>query len=244
MKPQTSSKWFWTTFLGLWIFTVAVVCRALIFSNFRFNPKPIGDFEAELNGSKQKNEVWVNTGRMKDVQAELTKEWINQGWNPVAQGMDFAPTLLGLGNSTDVLSPYLQIKMFEKDENYRTLSLLEDSEQCQTYGWVSETPKNILDLSQARAHWTFPFQPPDQAIRLYCQKSMNFQTAFIFLPSNQEPLKLFQDLCLSQNFEVRSLGQSNGRLSFILAKGNLRLLALLDYRQKENVISLVYFPKK
>lgn len=226
------------------VFTVVVFSRALIFSSFHFYPQPIGEFEAELNGSKQKNEVWVNAGNMKELQAELTKEWMKEGWTPVSQGMDFAPTLLGLRAAPDVLSPYLQMKMFEKSNAYRTFSLLEDSERGQTYGWVSETPKNILDLSQARAHWDFPFFPPSQAVRLYCQKSQNFQMAFIFIPANQDLTSLFLKLCVSQNFDLHPLGRSNDRPSYMLGKGKLRLLALLDYGQKENVISLVYFSKK
>lgn len=237
-------KWFWITFFGLTVFAISVFSRALIFSSFHFDPQPIGEFEAELNGSKQKNEVWVNAGSMKELQENLTKEWMKEGWTPVSQGMDFAPTLLGLEAAPDVLSPYLQMKMFEKNEAYRTLSLLEDSERGQTYGWVSETPKKILDLSQAQAHWDFPLAPPPQAIRLYCQKTSNFQMAFIFLSSKDDLVPLFKNLCFSQSFDLRPLGRNNDRLSYMLGKGKIRLLALLDYGQKENVISLVYFRKK
>jgi len=237
-------KWFWITFVGLVVFTVAVFSRAIIFSSFHFNPQLIGEFEAELNGAKQKNEVWVNEGSMQDLQEELTKEWSKQGWTVVSQGMDFAPTLLGTSKAPDILSPYLQMKLFEKNNSYRTLSLLQDSERLQTYGWVSETPKSILDLSQAQAHWNFPLTPPAQAIRLYCQKTMNFQMAFIFIPTQRDLFPLFQNLCASQHFALHSLGRSNDRSSYMLAKGNLRLLALLDHGQKEDVISLVYLSKK
>lgn len=244
MNTLKKFKWFWMAFTVLSVFTVAVFSRALIFSPFRFDPQPIGQFEAEINGSKQKNDVWVNMGSMEDLQAELTEEWSKEGWHPVHHGMDFAPTLLGLEAAPDILSPYLQMEIFEKKDSYRTLSLLQDSEKNQTYGWVSDTPKNVFDLSQAQAHWDFPFQPPLQAKRLYCQKNLNFQMAFIFIPPQRNLAAFFQKLSSFQNFELRYLGQSNDRASYMLSKGRLRLLALLDNGQKESVISLVYFAKK
>jgi hypothetical protein len=236
-------KWFWMTLLGLSIFTVAVFSRALIFGTHSFNPQIIGSFDADLNGLKQKNEIWVNSGNINDLQKELTQAWEKEGWAQVAQGMDFAPTLLGLNGMKDVLSPYLQMKLFEKGKMYRSLNLLQGSQNDQTYGWVSETPKDILDPSKAISHWDFPLRPPVQAKRLYLEKYMDCQMAFIFVPANLNPKTLFSNLCTDQNFELVSLGQTNERASFMLMKGHLRILAMLDYGSKENLISMVYFNK-
>jgi hypothetical protein len=225
------------------MFTIAVFSRALIFSPHHFSPQVIGTFDADLNGSKQKNEVWINSGSMMESQKELTQDWLKDGWAPVAQGMDFAPTLLGLDNAPDVLAPYLQMKMFEKDGVYRFLSLLQDSEKDQTYGWVSETPKKILDPSQALSHWEFPLMPPKNPSKLYLQKCMNCQMAFIFMSQNTDLTGVFKTSCANQDFDLIPLSRSNDRLSFMLKKGKIRILAMLDYGENENLISLLYFPK-
>lgn len=243
MKPARGKRWFWVTLAFLFLFTLSVCSWALIFSPLQFDPKILGHFESEMNGSKQDNLIWVNDGSLKDLQGLIEKDWARAGWKPVAQGTDFAPSLLGFEKNSEVLSPYLQMKVFQKNETLRALSLMQDSQGDRTYGWVAETPKDILDLAKARAHWDFPFTPPKSATRLICQRNPKFQIAFIFLPKSQNLPRTFQGLCEDQGFQTKPFQNSPGHLGYLVHRGPARLLALLDQDGKDDLISLVHFLK-
>lgn len=243
MTSKGKNKWFWFTFTFLTVFTLSVVSRALIFSPLRFEPKILGHFETEMNGSKQDNQVWVNDGNLKDLEKTIVQDWTGLGWKTVAQGMDFAPSLLGIGKTSEILSPYIQMKVFQKNDTLRTLSLMQDPQGDRTYGWVSETPKDVLDLERARTHWDFPFSPPKYAQRLICQKNPKFELAFIFLPPNGDLPKAFHQICSAQGFQIKPFQDAQNHLGYLLSRGSVRLLAILDAVEKEDRISLVCFKK-
>jgi hypothetical protein len=243
MTSKWKNKWFWFTFTFLTVFTLSVVSWALIFSPLRFEPKILGHFETEMNGSKQNNQVWVNDGNLKNLEKTIVRDWTGSGWKPMAQGMDFAPSLLGIGKTSEVLSPYIQMRVFQKNDTLRTLSLMQDPLGDRTYGWVSETPKDILDLEKARAHWDFPFTPPKYAQLLICQKNPKFQLAFIFLPTNRDLSKAFNQICLAQGFQIKPFQDTPDHWGYLLSRGSVRLLAILDATEKEDRISLVRFSK-
>ena len=243
MKRTTGHKWFWATLVSLSLFTLSVFSWALIFSPLRFDPMTLGHFESEMNGTTQDNVIWVNDGNLKGLQTLIEQDWARSGWHPVAQGTDFAPSMLGFGKGTNILSPYLQMKVFEKSDRFRTLSLMQDSQGDQTYGWVAETPKDILDPVKARAHWDFPFSAPKTATRLICQKNPKFRIAFIFLPKGGDLPEVFDGLCRNQGFQIKPFQDTPGHLGYLLQRGSARLMALLDPTGKEDLISLVLFEK-
>ncbi|HVZ80575.1 MAG TPA: hypothetical protein VHE12_07225 [bacterium] len=237
------NRWFWSTFSFLTLFTLSVFSWALIYSPLRFDPRTLGHFKTELNGFQQDNILWVNDGEPKALGSLIDREWAHSGWRPVAQGMDFAPRLLGLSDLPTVLSPYVQMRVYENTGSYRTLGLMEDPQGDRTYGWVAESPKGLLDLQKARAHWSFPFAPPRDAKRLIHQQNPKFELAFIFLPKTHDLDDEFERSCRSQGFETRQFQGTPDHSDYLLVKGQVRLLALLEPGTKEDLISLVRFEK-
>lgn len=243
MKRPAGNKIFWATLASLCLFTLSVFSWALIFSPLRFDPQVLGHFESEMNGSAQDNVVWVNDGTLRALQVLIEQDWGRSGWRPVAHGTDFAPSMLGFGKGTNILSPYLQMKVFEKNDTFRTLSLMQDSQGDRTYGWVAETPKDILDPVKARAHWDFPFSAPKNATRLIYQRNPKFRIAFIFLPKGRDLPEVFRTICRDQGFQIKPFQDTPGHLGYLIQRGSARLLALLDPAGKEDLISLVLFER-
>jgi hypothetical protein len=236
--------WFWGTFFFLVFFTGSIFSWALIFSPIHFEPKTIEKFETEFNGSIQKNQIWVNDGRLKNLLPVIARKWKEEGWISYANGLDFTSSLLGEVGDTGTIPENLRLNIFRKKGFFKTLGLWEPLNESKTYGWESEVPDSAFNPDRAKAHWTFPFIPPPNTSRLYCQKLKNFQIAFISFPPRENLVAFFQQLCASQGFSLRLWSQDDGQKVYVLFKNNRRLLAVLNSEEGRDSLSLVSLNKR
>jgi hypothetical protein len=232
-------NWFWGTLFFWFVLTGSVVCWALISAQLRFQPQTISHYETKLNGKTQKTELWVNQGRLTELAPIITKKFAKDHWEPCANGLDLTSALLGsLGDSFD-LSDQIQIKMFKKNGLYKALGLWQSKDTDETYGIISEVPGSILDLSQSKSNWIFPFPPPPDTIQLFSEKLGDLKIGFIFLPLNDEPVNRFKETCLASGFKQTFLREENNKKIFILVKNKTKILASLGIENNQNVISLI-----
>src|ERR1700679_3038701 len=145
-------KWFWSTLVFWALLTSSVVSWALISSPLRFQPQTISRYETKVNGKSQKTELWINQGRLTDLMPIIVKEFTNDHWEPLGNGLDLTSTLLGSISDSFVLSDQVQVKLFEKNGLYKTLGLWQSKDTDETYGMTSEVPNTIFNLSQAKSN--------------------------------------------------------------------------------------------
>ncbi len=234
-------KWFWGTFAFWVIFAGTVMAWALIYSPVHFAPKFLSQYETEINGLKQKNELWVNEGHLTALLPVITQNWLKDGWRPAGNNLDLTSAILGALDENTDLSDQVQVRVFQKKDFHKTLGLWEPTGENQTYGWVSEIPDKALNPSTAKSNWHFPFIPPENSNRLYCQKLKNLQIALITLPADTRFEDHFHESCINQGFTQNLWRNDPDKKSYILSKGKTRLLAVLTAEGNQDSISLAYF---
>ncbi|HTA76427.1 MAG TPA: hypothetical protein VK791_04655 [bacterium] len=232
-------KWFWGTLFFWILLATSVVSWALISTPLRFQPQTISRYETKVNGSIEKTQFWVNAGRLTELEPIIAKELENDHWVPAANGLDLTSVLLnGLGENLD-LSDQIQIKMFKKDGIYKSLGLWQAKETDQTYGMTTDIPGDILDLTQAKANWDFPFPPPAAAIQIVCEKLANLKIGFISTPLNVKPDLVINQFCLIGNLSQTLWQKEKDKISYILSGKKIKILAITSIEKDQNVISLV-----
>jgi len=231
-------KWFWFTLIFLFISTSSVISWAVIFAPIHFQPKIIEKFETQINGLKQKNEIWINQGSLEKLIPLIMEKWTNEGWVSEGSSLNLAPEFFGVLDESSSLDSKIQMKVFKKEKIYKTLGLLESADRNQTYGYVSEIPDAAFNPKQARARWKFPLLPPDTSDELFCQKLQNFQVAFISIPADKNPENTFNQLCLSQGFNQKIWRQEIDKKIYILTKGNKRIVAIISFEETRCHISM------
>jgi hypothetical protein len=232
-------NWFWATLAFLTVFTSAVVSWALIYAPVRFNPETISCFETQLNGVTQKHDVWICDEDLNRLLPSMVKKLQDEGWTAVGNGMDFAPALLGLSTGNDDFSHNLQIKIFKKNENTKTIGLWEPPGAEKTYGWTCDTLVPAGNRDFVRSHWNFPFQPPANADSFYLEEIKNLKIAIISMPRNETPSEQFQKICVSQGFQLTPFETGQPGSVFILTQAHHRLLAEIESNENQNLYSLV-----
>jgi hypothetical protein len=237
-------KWFWGTFLFLTIFTSTVIAWALIFSPVRFSPKTLQEFQTKINGTEEKNQIWVNEGHLKELLPVIVEKWDKEGWKIHGQKMDLTPAVLGLLDDSIDLEDNLQVRVFKKGDLYRTLGLWEPPGNDETYGWVGELPDRAFNPSLAVEKWDFPMAPPPNALRIYCQGLGNLKVALISLPPPRNFDDQFLAYCSSQGFTGKLWKKNEDESVYFLNQGGKKILAFLNMDEGEGHISLVSFDPK
>jgi hypothetical protein len=232
-------KWFWATLVFWTLLASTVVSWALISSPLRFQPQTISRYETKVNGQPQKTELWVNQGRLTDLMPIIVKEFINDHWEPLGNDLNLTSTLLGSISDSFDLSDQVQIKLFEKKGVYKALGLWQSKNTDETYGMTSETPNTTFDLSQAKSNWQFPFAPPPATTRLFYEKLETLKIGFIYLPSGNEPIQQFDQICSAQGFSQTLWQKANDKKISILSNKKIKILAIFNFEPHRNVISLV-----
>lgn len=232
-------KWFWSTLVFWTLLASSVVSWALISSPLRFQPQTISRHETKVNGQPQKTELWVNQGRLTDLMPIIIKQFTNDHWKSLGDGLDLTSSLLGSISDSFDLSDQVQIKLFEKQGLYKALGLWQSKDTDMTYGMTSEIPNSIFNLSQAKSNWGFPFAPPPAATKLFYENFENLKIGFIYLPIGDEPVQQFDQICSSQGFsEILWQKESNKKI-YILSDRKIKILAILNFEPHRNIISLV-----
>jgi hypothetical protein len=232
-------KWFWTTLVFWILLASSVVCWALISSPLRFQPQTISRYETKVNGQYQKTELWVNQGRLTDLMPIIVKEFKNDHWKPLINGLDLTSALLGSISDSFDLSDQVQIKLFEKHGLYKALGLWQSKNSDETYGMTSEVPNATFCLSEAKSNWGFPFPPPLDVTQLYYEKFEGLQIGFIFLPLNDEPINRFEQTCIALGYTQTLWRKENNKKVYILSNKKTKILAIFNVENNQNIISLV-----
>jgi len=232
-------KWFWGALFFWILLSGSVVCWALISSPLRFQPQIISQYENLVNGQPQKTEYWINQGRLTDLMPIITKEFINDHWQPMNNGLDLTPILLGsLSNAFD-LSDQIQIKLFEKNGLYKTLGVWQSKDTDETYGMTSEIPKTVFNLYRAKSTWGFPFPPPSATTQLFYEKLQNLEIGFICLSTGDKPIAQFDQTCSSYGYSQTLLQTEKNKKTYIISNKKTKILCILSLEDQRSVISLV-----
>jgi len=232
-------KWFWSTLVFWALLTSSVVSWALISSPLRFQPQTISRYETKVNGKSQKTELWINQGRLTDLMPIIVKEFTNDHWEPLGNGLDLTSTLLGSISDSFDLSDQVQVKLFEKNGLYKTLGLWQSKDTDETYGMTSEVPNTIFNLSQAKSNWGFPFPPPPSATQLFYEKLETLKIGFIYLPPGDVPVQQFNQICSRQGFSQTLWQNENNKKIYIISNKKIKVLAIFNFETHRNTISLV-----
>jgi hypothetical protein len=234
-----NQKWFWGTFVFLFILSVSVIGWALISSPLKFNPQLITHTEADFNGEKEKTDFWINQGRLIDLTPLITNEWTKDNWRPLGDGIDLTSVMLGsLGKGLD-LSNQLQIKAFEKKGLYRTLGLWQSKDADATYGVTSDFPKAAFNSNEAKSNWKFPIPPPASSTALFEVKLQTLHIGVILLPRSAEPFSAFNEACANKGFTQTLISEEKGKKVFLLSDKKNKILVVFSQEESHNSISLV-----
>jgi hypothetical protein len=232
-------KWFWVTLVFWTLLASSVVSWALISSPLRFQPQTISQYETKVNGQPQKTELWVNQGRLTDLMPIIVKEFTNDHWEPLDNGLDLTSALLGSISDSFDLSDQVQIKLFEKHGLYKAFGLWQSKDTDETYGMTSDVPNAIFNLSQAKSSWGFPIAPPPAATQLFYETLETLKIGFIYLPLGDEPVQQFNQICSNQGFSQILWQKKTDKKIYILTNKKIKILAIINFEARRNVISLV-----
>lgn len=236
-------KWFWITFLG-WCLIGAASAWALIYSPFRFDTKTISEFGAEINGYKAKSQIRVSTSSLGASLNSLSEELEEAGWKCVSRKLNLASILLGNPqNFKKSLDSLVQVQMFQNKDSYRLLGLWCDYNDHQTYQWVTDIPQKALK-SQKSSDVDFPLKPPVDAFNVLTIKTEKMEACSWALAASQRPLARFSNIYTSEGFSGRLWSEKPGEAVYILRRGSVKLLAVIQTETtKNNLISLVKLDK-
>jgi len=122
-------------------------------------------------------------------------------------------------NTPKSYRPYLdrvvQLRLFENRENLRVLGLLNNANDHQTYQWIAEMSKKVLEPQEASSV-DFPLEPPASASDIITVKLEKMETCAWSMPHSSD----FQALYSDQGFSGRILSVRNGGTVYLLQKGN------------------------
>lgn len=235
-------KWFWMTFGG-WCFITTMGAWALIFSPFHLNSKRISEFQVEINGYSALNQVLTSSFPIDRSLKAITGQWESEGWKSITNNFNMAPILMNIPEKYEKLaSSLVQLQMFEKNGDYRLLGLLNDMNSNQTYQWINEFPKKAI-RGQDPSKVEFPLKPPQTASNVFTIKSEKVKTCSWSVPVSFRIEDQFIHTYALQGFSGRVWSKRTGESIYILQRGSVKLLAVLNQSGNKNIISLVQLNK-
>ncbi len=122
------------------------------------------------------------------------------------------------------------------------LGLLSDFNDNQTYEWIAEIPQKALK-SPKPSEMDFPFKPPSPALDIMDVKSGKIEICRWSLMSSKDPNLQFSETYAAQGFSGRLWSKQNGESVYILQRGTLRLLAVVEADHEKILISVVKLDK-
>ncbi len=235
-------KWFWITFI-VWCLLGGVGAWALIFSPFSFTSTKVTEFKAEINGGTAESQILVSSASLGSSLDSLTKEWQAEGWNRVSGNLNLASILLDMPKGyARVLDSIVQVQMFQSKDSFRLLGLWSDFNDHQTYEWVTDVPQKIMK-SQKPADVDFPLKPPAKAANVLTIKSGKIEVCSWSLASQTESPAQFTSIFALEGFNSYLWSKQPGEWFYILNRGSIKLLAVVQTKGEENLISLVKLDK-
>lgn len=238
MKNQ---KWFWMT-LGTWCF-IAAGAWALIFSPFHLRSREISEFSVKVNGADEKNQIWACEVSVPKSLESLSHEWESEGWKCSTGKFNLASALLLLPpEDQEILAQVIQLRVFEKKHFYRLLGAINNPEENQTYGWTAEFPQAALQ-SQNPSKIDFPLKPPAGAFEILDLEFQKMAACSWSLPAVKNPRIQLQRIYTAQGFSGRLFAQQDGESVYILQRGPIKLMAVLEVADKKSTISVVKLDK-
>ncbi len=232
-----NQKWFWGTLIFLMLFSGSIVSWALISAPLRFGPQIISHFENDLNGQKQRTDIWVNQGRLTDLLPLVLSEMEKNGWK--SNGIDLSSALLGPSAKGLDFSDQLDVKVWEKDGTYRTIGLLQSKDADMTYGATSDFPKTAFDMNKTLKSWDFPIPPPDKKDLIFNVKLKNMKVGIILASGSENPFEKFTKNCYEAGYSMTLTEEEKNKKVFLLKNKKNRILAVFDRTQAANSIALV-----
>ena len=231
-------KWFWIT-LGCWCLIGATSAWALIYSSTHLATSTVSEFTAQVNESTVHNQILVTSNSMELSRDLLSSEWREDDWKLVSGKLNLARVLFKTPNALSApLDSLTQVQVFQKGDTLRLLALWNDIEHGQTYQWITETPKKVLEPPDP-AKVPFPFHAPANARDLLFLKAKNTEVLTWFSKERRDPEMTLRALYLSQGFSGRRLCKKSGESLYILQKGSTRLLGAVEKGTSQNAFTFV-----
>jgi hypothetical protein len=235
-------KWFWITFSG-WCLIAAVSAWALIFSPLSLNSKKVFEFKGEINEQAAESQILVSPAPINFSLDELTAQYQKQGWNCMCKNLNLASILLDAPQEySQLLNSLVQVRTFKNKETYRLLGLWSDFAHNQTYQWVMDVPQKTF-VSPKSSDITFPFRPPSTALNILDIKFEKMEACSWSFPSNKKPNEQFLDAYSSEGFSGRLWSRDSGQSVYILHRGSVKLLAVVQADGEKNTILVVKVDK-
>ncbi len=204
----------------------------------RLSSTRITEFSATVNGAVETNQVLVAAAPLDANLETLTKEWKEADWKPLARNFNIVNAFL---NTPRTYRPYLdrvvQLRLFQNKDRLRLLGLLNDASGHQTYQWIAEIPKKILD-PQDPASVDFALTPPAGASDIINVKMEKMEVCVWSMPRARD----FQTVYLSQGFSGKTWSDRNEGSVYVLQKGTVKLMAVVKKNAGQSRISLVKLP--
>jgi len=233
-------SWFWLTFLT-WCLIGTMAAWALITSSSDMDLKQVAKFDISINGTTEPNRIQVTSEPLDRSLAEMTQRWEKEGWTPLPKGLDFISTLLDLPPQyARSLDPLAKLAVFQDKggENFRILGLLRDGSNERTYQWTVELPKKALRPSDP-SRLPFPFKPPTQAADVVSITTGKVDVLGWKERSGIGAEEALSRCCSSQGFDKKELSRNDGESVFIVQKGPVKLLAVVDRGPQDGTVALV-----
>lgn len=233
MRYFARYKWFWLT-LGLWFTVGTFSAWALIFSPFHLNLTTISEFSATVNGVEQIDRIFVShTSPATDIGA-LTKEWQETGWVSASGGINLVNVILGTpSDQRPTIDRLAQLRLFRRKDRIRLLGTLA-AQGGQTYHWVSEMPTRAIERPDTTTI-DLPLQPPMEATDIATVKMGGIQAIVFTIPNSFD----FHSLYLEQGFSSRDLPGHRDQEAYLLQKGGMKMMAVVEKTHGQSRVSLM-----
>ncbi len=217
---------------------------ALIFAPFHLNSKKISEFQLKINGYPSQNQVLASSAPIDKSLNAITGQWESEGWKSQTNTINLAPILMNIPENYEKLaSSLVQLQIFQKNGDYRLLGLFDNSNNNQTYQWIEEVPKKAIQ-SEDPSKVEFPLKPPQSALNVFTIKSKKIETCGWSFSSSSKIEDQFIHTYASEGFNGKIWSKHTGESVYILQRGTIKLLAVLNQSGNRNTISLVKLNKR
>ena len=226
-------SWFWLTFLT-WCLIGTMAAWALITSSSDGDLQLVAKFDISINGTTEPNRIQVTSEPLDRSLAEMTQRWEKEGWTPLPKGLDFISALLDLPPQyARSLDPLAKLVVFQDKgkQKFRILGLWRDEANGRTYQWTAELPKGALHPSDP-SRLPFPFKPPTRAIDVVSVNTGKVDVLGWKEGPGKDPERTLGLCCSSQGFDQKPLSRNGQESAFLLQRGSVKLLAVVDPRDR------------
>lgn len=204
---------FWGACLSWSLIAAAVAARALIFSD-DIRPARSHGFAVRVNGASQDHEVRCYPGRVEDAERALRSS-PREGWIPVAEDLDLASLLLGIGAEETLLTSQARIRVYRKRDDLMILAFAGSGDRTLTWRVVQRSTPPPDRISQ-----NCPVPPPPDATALFCSGSGGLRMASWLMSASPGPAAWARSL----GFAVRALRDGDPGGPLLLSKGSRRVM--------------------